>query len=349
MATIYEPKFLQPYNSCIDMTSNQDFTAVIQGVQATHYQLLIYNNDTSAQLYDSTKTAISPVLYNGDTLTIVVPSGSAGVVRELKWTLAVWNGAETLTSREKYFTNYELPTVSLTPDALTEQFYEFIATYAQAQSISVKKFKFTLYDSLSVEIENSDWQFNGSVLWTFDGFLSGETYYVEYEVYDLNNVYATSGLVAYTISYTEPSISVIPIATNLEDYSAIQVDWSGVYTNVGDDTGTTEFVVSYLPGTDFALYIHAASTAFWEDLRIGEDFTNTFVWRLLDTGFTGDIIKQENTVTSSYFTVGYDGSRFYYNISGDTRYSRAITLTANMLNIIILTPTNIYINVGSTV
>jgi hypothetical protein len=347
MATIYEPKFLQPYNSCIDMTSNQNFTAVMQGAQITHYQLRIYNNSTNALLYDSTKLALSPVLYNNDTLTIVVPSGSAGTTRELKWTLAVWNGSETIVSREKYFTNYQLPTVSLVSATLNEQSYEFVATYTQAQSLSVKKFKFTLYDSNNLEIDNSDWQFNGSVLWTFSGFIDGNTYYVKCEVYDINNVYATSGLVLYDVSYTQPSVNIKPTLLNLTEVSGIEVSWSGIYDNIGASTGTVEYVADYTPSQLYALYIHSNSTAYWTDLKIAEDFTDSFIWRPYTVGFTGKIAKHENTISGKYYEFGYDGEKFYYDINGIITYTIPIELTADMLNMIVLTPTKVSIKVGS--
>ena len=329
MATIYEPKFLQPWNVSVDMSVNQTFTAVMQGVKVTDYQLKIYNNDTGALLYDSTKLTLNPVLYNNQTLLHTVPANSVGTVRNLKWTLSIWNGSETVTSREKFFNNYSKPTLSLSPATINTQTYTFIATYSQAQNIPPKQFKYTLFNSNQSEISNSDWQFNGSVVWTFDGFISGNIYYVRIETYDIYNVYTVSGDVEFNVSYTQPSALLAPTVENLYEDSGIKIVFSGVFDNVGSSAGTIAYVDDYHNPTGKALSLASGATAMWNNLKIQDVFTDIFAWKPPATNFTGRIKRIENTSTGKYFEIGYDGNKFYYNINGIIQYTIPIVLDTN--------------------
>jgi hypothetical protein len=330
------------------MSAEQVFTAIMQGSKVTHYQIKVYDRTgvVGGTLYDTTKTALGSDLYNGDTLSVTIPAGSGtiGSNRELKWVLSVWNDSDTVDSRETPFDNYSAPTVSLSISSpITTQSYEFVGTYSQAQSIACERFKFTLYDSTgTTTLSSSNWIYSGSVRYTFEGLVDDTSYKILCEVYDLNAVYASSGVQTFSVDYTEPSVVFTPSVTNSEDDSSILIEWSGAYSLVGNSTGTFSYVTS---GSNKSVYIQSASTIYWTGVNILAESTTTFMWRPQSNSFSGNIIKLEKASDpTKYYLFGYDGSKFTYDVNGETGSFTGITPISTNIYIIGLLPNKIIVN-----
>lgn len=341
--SLYEPLNMLPKNETRDMTLSQVFSASVQGSQITDYQLKIYNNDTNGLLYDSTKLPLSPDLYNGETLNHTVPiTGGIATIRNLKWTLQVWNNSETVTSRENFFENYSTPTATITvPATITTQSYEFTCVYTQSQSLSVESYIFYLYDEDGVLIEETEVYYSGSLKHTFDGFVDGNTYGVKCAVTNVKNVVVESDIEYFEVDYVQPSINIIPIVENLEDLGTIKLSWAGVYDNVGVDTGTISYIDDYIDIGNKALQVNNSSNVVWSDLKINNEFTNSFEWSPLSINFIGDIVKLEDTNTNNFYTVGYDGDKFYANINGIYVYTEPYILSVDKTYLLSCFPTHI--------
>lgn len=338
---VYRPIGFSPsIGETRNMLVAQTFTAIASS-KITHYQLKIYNNSTGNILYNSSKIALSTVLYYGEVLehTVPITAGMASI-RELKWTLQVWNELETLDSlqlKEIYFKNYTPPTISLTfPSVITSQSYNFSGTYSQTQGVDVQKYKYTLYTANEKFILSSDWIYNGSLKYTVSGFVDSTAYKILLEVYDLNNVYTATEKILFSVDYASPTVSFQPTITNLPNESAIELELTGVYSIEGESTGTINYESL---GSDIHLAMNSSSAVSWENINIQETFTMTFKWLYPSNSFSGKIFKLNNTLSGGnhYYEVGYLDGKFYYNISGVTQYSSTISLNSDYVYVIIIT------------
>lgn len=233
---IYKPILFSPATGeTRDMLVLQTFSATLVS-KVTDYQIRIYNT-SGVLLYDSNKITLQKTMYSGERLEHIVPITEAlGEIRELKWTLKVWNGLETIDDselREMLLKNYEHPIVSITAlidDTLSSYENMFNADYFQAQNIEPYKYRYLLYDNYNNLLKNTGWIFNESLNYKFDGFVNGSIYKIKIELYNINNNYTESDFYTFSVIYQEPSLNFIPTVENVEDESCMSIKWSGAYS-----------------------------------------------------------------------------------------------------------------------
>lgn len=323
---IYRPILFSPsIGETMDMTEPQIFSAVLTS-KVTDYQLRIYDNDNGDLVYDSTKTALTEALYSDEVLAHTVPITVAiDEVRELKWTLQIWNGLESLASnqlREIYFKNYETPTISLSvPSIIESQKYEFIGIYNHEQDLPPLSYRYILYSSTNDIIEESEWIYKESLKYTFEDFLNLTSYKIKIEVYDINNIFIESSVYTFGITYESPSVTFTPFVENLEDESCINVKWSGAYAIEGDSTGTLSYVEDYLSTGNFGLKLENGSDVVWDNVNISDSYTYTFLWSTDKADFSGPISRIENSDTGHFYEIGLEGSKFYRNVDNIITYT----------------------------
>jgi hypothetical protein len=326
MSTIYRPTYLSPRNISVDMSVNQNFTCVVNGVKITDYQLIIYKNSDNTVLYDSTKTALGTPKYNGETLSITVTGGTVANGLELKYTIKYWNGTEEIISSEIFFTSASIATLTITvPNPVTTQSYEFVGTYTQAQSVPIKQWYYVLYDDNLDEIDRSPLSFSGNVRYTFEGFISGNSYKIKGFAETQDNVLIETFLHSFTTSYSNPTVVTQPTVTLLADKTAIQVDWGVISQISGVVSGTSSYISNFITVGNFGLQLNSGATLTY-DIDTPEEYTLHFLWQPLNVDFTGDIVKLNNSITGEYCKVGYISGRFVKNVSD---YSLPKTLTTN--------------------
>lgn len=349
MATVYRPIGLSPNQETRDMLLEQIFTAIVQST-TTDYQLRIYNLATNALLYDSTKITLGTTLFATETISITVPiTGALATVRELKWTLEVWNSSDSVVSRETPFTNYEAPTASLSsvPATITEQSYEFIIAYNQNQGIEPESYILNLYDSSQNLIDTSNVIYNSSLKFTFENFVDGTVYFVRGLVVDQNELEADTGFVQFTVDYTEPSVNFTPTVENLPNSAGIEITWVGAYILEGVATGTINYVDDFLYVGNKGLEVTSGSNVEWEGVNIEAQYTASLWHNPNDGLFDGDIIEFQNTDTSDFIKIGYDNSenKFYRNQNGIFEYTVDFVFNETNAYLIIFTATTIEIKV----
>jgi len=309
----------------LDMSLVQVFKATATS-KITDYQLVIYDNSTNTLLYDSTKISLSTVIYGGDVIQHEVPITSEILeVRDLKWTMQVWNGSETLDStllRETYFKNYGAPTISLSVnESQTSQKIDFVAIWSHPQDIEPLRYKYTLYDTDMNELDNSDWVYSESLAYSFEGFLNNTYYNVKVEAYDKNNIYTVSSISNFLVSYPQPTLTFEPFVETLPDESCNKISWGGAYSIEGTLTGTSEYLQNYFATENYGIRINELSNVAWNDLEMTEEYTVSFIWTPETVGFSGAILKLENTTSGHYYEIGFENNKFYRNVNGEKIYT----------------------------
>jgi hypothetical protein len=282
LSLLYQPINLSPSNSTIDANQANDFSLTIRGTICVGYQLTIYNNSTGASVYTPAKVDISAApLYDGDILTISVPAASGGSGmsngNQYKWSIDLYyDETDHITSREVVFNAYSTPTLSLTVAAtLAAQSHEFVPVYTQAENVPIAYFQANLYNSDGVLQRASDIIYSANIRYTFDGFVNSNTYSVDFSATNQAGITVISNKETFSVSYSEPSLNIVPTATNISDSACVQLNWGGAYQNLGSSTGTLEYVDNHIGGK--FLYLKDESTAYWST-NVPADFTATFVF-----------------------------------------------------------------------
>jgi hypothetical protein len=319
--TIYQPTFLQPELTSVDMVSNQDFTCIVDGTTIDSYRLIIYNNDTSAVLYDTTKTALGSPLYNGDTLAITVTGGTVANGLELKYTIEYWNGAESVISYETLFTSSTTATLSIAvPNPVLAQAQEFVGTYTQAEGVALQEWYYVLYDSDTVELSRSDVSFSGDVRHTFSGFLNGSSLKIQGFLKTQAGEDIESPLYSFDVSYAVPVLDIIPSATVQDSTTSVLAAWGGISQVSGTVTGgSSAYIENFLYTGNWGLELGVGAILSY-DLDIPLTKTFHHVWVQESASFTGEILKLSNTGNTDYHEVGYDNDKFYAEINGVRKY-----------------------------
>lgn len=310
---IYRPNFCTP-NSTVDASSPINFTCTIQGTLADSYRLIIYDMSNVVK-FDSGKTSLTTNLYQGDILSYTLNSGLTNG-NEYTFTFTTYQGSLSATSRLTPFFCYSTPTLTMSvPSSLSTKSYTFSATYSQAQSIPLNNWTMTFLDSNGDIVLETSPSYSGLIQYNFDGFISGNTYSVYTTVLNQQNITVVSPTYTFSVSYSKPSLSVIPSATVLPDLSAIQINWSAPVVINGTVTGTYSYVNGLFNPNNTGLKLNSGSNIEY-DLTIPEFFTVTVDY-IPDSSFTSGIMVELDNSNGLYYQIGYNGTAYYFNNNGN--------------------------------
>jgi len=243
---IYITTDMSPKNEARNMSVDQVFSCKINGTSCTDYQLEVYNNKTGAIIYDSGMIHLATPLYDKAMLYHTIPAGRVALGLDCKWIITV---SEIIGGKEQYATCGEIffksmgsPVVSLTvPATITSQSYTPIATYSHPQNVAVKKFKYFLYDNTDYLLAESDYIYSGSIKYTFDGLLHGNTYKIKCTVVDQNDATVSTTLQSFSVAYSQPNVDIVPLREILSEKSAAKITWGKVVQIAGTTTGAIEY------------------------------------------------------------------------------------------------------------
>jgi len=324
----YRPSYLYPDGNAINPSTANTFTCQINasGDTVSSAQLKIMKLDNT--LIYTSSTPVSPVLSDKETLSIVIPASTMTAGTQYKWTVSPnYTSATPVISKETQFFAYSNPTLvfSSTPTTVTTKSREFQLIYTQAQSVAPKKWKMIWYDSLGEVLEDSGWIASGNLKYTFDGFISGNTYSVKGFLENQVGFLVETASYIFTVSYSQPTLNVRSSITVNNDTSVITSRWINAVQLEGVVTGGYNYVNNFLATDYIALHLNSGSDILF-DVDIPLNFSATFLIQVA-LGFTGDFCK----LGDNYY-IGYDGTRFYTNINGYITYSIPYELTMTLLD-----------------
>lgn len=342
MATIFTPQNPSPRNEVRDMSINQIFTVTIDGVKCTDYQIRIYKVSDNTLVHDTTKITLGSPLSDGQTLSRTITGGTIANTGtdSYKWTIQVWNAAETVTSREFQFFAKTTPVLTFTPPAtVTTQSYTFTATVAQAQGDIVNNFVVELYDTNQDFIESSGTITSFNISYEFEGFANGDDLHVR--VYGTTTGRQTfdSGLINFSVTYAQPSVNLKPEVAVDNESGVVTISRGSIVQIIGTSSGTISYVDDFIYTGNTGLEIADASSYVSVDVYVPEEFSLPFIWQPLDdVDFEGTIMTMDDGAYEIFYILG----RFGCNINGISLYGNPISL-ANKIFYITPLPTNISI------
>lgn len=319
---IFAPSNLLPRNSYIDARANNEFTWDVKGSSQTHYQLKILNNNTSATVYDSTQTAST-------TSSAILPAVTLSNGTNYKYTIKVWGVDSTnATSMYQFISCAATPTATFTtpvfgatPVELSSQDFTFACSYSQAESISLKRYKFVLYDSTgTTTIEDSGWLYDFLLQYEFTGMTRGTTYKVECTVVSQSNQeYTTDKKSVAIVTYDIPDTVPIITATANNNDGTTTVSWGDLKVVTPVVTGG----YTYSTGKFYnGLELYGSSTIQYNESFDESLYTFTY-WIKFTYGQDGDFMQLGDNIY-----LGYENAtrRFYFRNGASYIYSDEFTL-----------------------
>jgi len=319
---IFAPSNLLPRNSYINASANNTFTWDVKGALQTYYQLKILNNNTSVTVYDSTQTLSSDH-------SAILPAFTLSNGTNYKYTVKVWGSdSTTATSTYQFISCASTPTATFTtpifgstPVELSSQDFTFVCNYSQAESISLKKYKFVLYDSTGTTIiEDSGWLYDFLLQYEFTGMVRGTTYKVECTVISQSDQEYTTDkksiiIANYEIPDTVPDITAIADNSN----GTITISWGDLKTVTPTVTGSSSYTTGKF---GYGLQLNSSANIRYDESFTYGDYTFTY-WIKFTYGQNGDFMQ-----LGDYMFLGYENStrRFYFRINSYYVYSDEFTL-----------------------
>lgn len=317
---IYKARYLEPKNKAIDPSVNNKFTWEPQGEPQTHYQLKIYELPNSLK-YDSTKIASG----SGEH---IVPASSLDGDGEYKWSVVTYGASGDVESNFVYLKTNANPTVSLSiPGTLTVQSFDVEAIYSQSEGISLKRYKFILYNANDEILKETEWKYDYTLKYTLEGLMTGSTYKLECIAVSQNDLIGTSGKQTFDVLYEKPDATRTIKVTPDNNCGVMKVSWDNLKQVTPIITGT----YSYVEGAfEKGLKLDNGSTITYEE-ETAEDFTLQF-YRRYPVAYEGIIVgmyEGEHDAEPS-FVFGYENGRFYIDNMG-TIYKSEVVDMANII------------------
>lgn len=206
--------------AAFDATMPQAITfLVIGGAQVTGNRIVISDNQTGNVVYNN--------IVNTMKLAHTIPANAlsnGGYYNAVIYTID--NSAnESAPSTPVPFYCYSQPTLTITNIPATETIgngtYKFQGNYLQTESEQLNSYQFILYDSNKDILDKSDmiyYQSNSSLAYTFVGMDNDTSYYVELKGQTVNSTEITSGLMYFTVRYTQPaSFAIVDLINDCEN------------------------------------------------------------------------------------------------------------------------------------
>lgn len=222
------------------------------------------------------------------------------------------------------------------PSPITVPNYEFVPTwqyFGATQTIVIKHWKATLYNDSGKEIDTSGDVYNGNLKYTFQTLLlSDNNYKVEYEVYDNNGYYYSTGLVDVKVFYETATSNFVP-TLEVDCYdTSMEVDWSGAHNVRGVlSTGEPEYLDDYIVDGNYGLRL-PKDVSLTYDVDMPQNQMPTFVWEPGSVNYDGEIVRftsdtQElivsynNSTKTLYYTLNIKGTSYSYGSNISTEFS----------------------------
>ena len=211
--------------AAFDSTKEHEITfIVIGGAQVTGNRIVISDNQTGNVVYNN--------IVNTMKLAHTIPANTlsnGGYYNVVIYTID--NSAnESAPSTPVPFYCYSQPTLTITNIPATETIgngtYKFQGNYLQTENEQLNSYQFILYDSNKDILDRSDiiyYQSNNSLAYTFVGMDNDISYYVELKGQTVNSTEITSGLMYFTVRYTQPATFAIVDLINDCENGYIQI------------------------------------------------------------------------------------------------------------------------------
>lgn len=319
---IFSPSNISPKNTSFDATADKLITWTNKGTLQQKYKVLIKNNNTSADVYDTGEVTSA---INSHTL----PSNSLSNGTDYKYTIQVWGiDSTTATSNYNYIschatpvTTFTNPVFSATPVTINSQNFTFQISYTQAQTVGLKSYRIILYDSTGTTIlDDSGELYDYLLQYEVVGMTRGTSYKIYATVTANDDLTSNTGQKDIVIAnYTLPDDTPVLNVTENNNDGTVEIDWADLKIITPVVTGG----YSYVAGKFYqGLQLDVASEIQYNETFEDDGYSFTY-WTKLSYGQNGDFMQIGDNVF-----IGYDSTllKFYHRVDSTYTYSDVITL-----------------------
>lgn len=219
---ILKPTNISP-SSTKDATLDILFSWQNMGDRQYSFQIQVYNNETSALVYNTTKLSNLNAFH-------VVPFSTLSNGIQFKFTITVWNqvGASA-TSDWITFKTSSTPVCQFTnitsSDEILNSSYLFQGSYTQLESIPIKSWNMILYDVNDYIIGTTGVQYTDIIEYQFEGLNTDSDYSIELQVRSQDDLINTTGKIPFHVRYEVPSGSIALEGENIQELAAVRLQW----------------------------------------------------------------------------------------------------------------------------
>ena len=206
--------------AAFDATQPYEVTFLaIGGAQVIGNRIVISDNQTGDIIYDNRITTMK--------LSHTVPANTltnGGYYNVVIYTIDSANNFSQPSVPVPFYC-YSQPTLTIinipAGNTIENGTYNFQGSYAQQQNESLNSYQFILYDSNKTELSQSDviyYASNNSLSYTFAGMSNDTSYYIELKGQTVNNTLVTTGLLFFTVRYSQPaSFAIVDLVNDCEN------------------------------------------------------------------------------------------------------------------------------------
>lgn len=206
--------------AAFDATQNHVVTFLaIGGAQVVGNRIVISDNQTGKTVYDNrvitmqlAHTIPANTLTNGGYYNVVI------------YTIDSANNFSQASVPVPFYC-YSQPTLTINnipaSSTIENGTYTFQGSYAQQENEILNSYQFILYDSNKTVLSQSDviyYSSNNSLSYTFVGMSNDTSYYIELKGQTVNNTEITTGLLYFTVRYSQPaSFAIVDLVNDCEN------------------------------------------------------------------------------------------------------------------------------------
>lgn len=258
MAIINKPYNILVSGQYFDASTDITVTWSISGAIQTAKEILIKLNSDGSTVHTLTKISSYAQSY-------IIPASTLTNGNSYQIFITAYDSANnSATSDAVVFACSSAPTLSSAPPIVNAPSALFQATYSQAQSVPMRSWIGYLYNSLQQELTNTGIQTTSTIEYTFSGLETDETYYYEFQATSNYNMSCTTGKIAFTPSFSQPTLRVNIDIQNTSD-AGVKMTWDA-FQIIG--TGNN---ISYIGGQE--VDVTNGSVVFDSGYLIDNNFT----------------------------------------------------------------------------
>lgn len=206
--------------AAFDATQSHVITFLaIGGAQVVGNRIVISDNQTGETVYDNrvitmqlAHTIPANTLTNGGYYNVVI------------YTIDSANNFSPASVPVPFYC-YSQPTLTINnipaSSTIENGTYTFQGSYAQQENENLNSYQFILYDSNKTVLSQSDviyYSSNNSLSYTFVGMSNDTSYYIELKGQTVNNTEITTGLLYFTVRYSQPaSFAIVDLVNDCEN------------------------------------------------------------------------------------------------------------------------------------
>ncbi|MEG1863341.1 MAG: hypothetical protein RR198_07005 [Oscillospiraceae bacterium] len=125
---------------------------------------------------------------------------------------------------------------------ITSRSFTFKMSYAQAQGVPIKWYRFLLMDKNGITIKDTGKVYSSLLEFKFNAFSNSATYYVQGFAENIDGVVIETLKESFLVSYPSPNIELPPQLSHISADNAIRIDWVADLFAAGRATGAYRFI-----------------------------------------------------------------------------------------------------------